>query len=100
MSETYGIIRLAKTKSAAVHAAQYHNDRLPGEHSNPDIKPHLHELNQEFLVHGKYEDEIAERTKDLKKEGSQGCRRSRGRHDDSFAGMVPGTFLRRGDGIF
>lgn len=67
MSETYGIIRLAKTKSAAVHAAQYHNDRLPGEHSNPDIKPHLHELNQEFLVHGKYEDEIAERTKDLKR---------------------------------
>ena len=67
MSETYGIIRLAKTKSTAVHAAQYHNDRLPGEHSNPDIKPQLHELNQEFLVHGKYEDEIAERTKDLKR---------------------------------
>ena len=67
MSETYGIIRLAKTKSTAVHAAQYHNDRLPGEHSNPDIKPHLHELNQEFLAHGKYEDEIAERTKDLKR---------------------------------
>lgn len=67
MSETYGIIRLAKTKSTAVHAAQYHNDRLPGEHSNPDIKPKLHELNQEFLAHGKYEDEIAERTKDLKR---------------------------------
>lgn len=67
MSETYGIIRLAKTKSTAVNAAQYHNDRLPGVHSNPDIKPHLHELNQEFLAHGKYEDEIAERTKDLKR---------------------------------
>lgn len=67
MAETYGIIRLAKTKSTAVHAAQYHNDRLPGEHSNPDIKPNLHELNQEFLAHGKYEDEIAERTKDLKR---------------------------------
>lgn len=67
MSETYGIIRLAKTKSTAVHAAQYHNDRLPGEHSNPDIKPHMHELNCEFLAHGKYEDEIAERTKDLKR---------------------------------
>lgn len=67
MAETYGIIRLAKTKSTAVHAAQYHNDRLPGVHSNPDIKPHLHELNQEFLAHGKYEDEIAERTKDLKR---------------------------------
>lgn len=67
MSETYGIIRLAKTKSTAVHAAQYHNDRLPGEHSNPDIKPKLHELNQELLAHGKYEDEIAERTKDLKR---------------------------------
>lgn len=67
MSETYGIIRLAKTKSTAVHAAQYHNDRLPGVHSNPDIKPKLHELNQEFLAHGKYEDEIAERTKDLKR---------------------------------
>lgn len=67
MAEVYGIIRLAKTKGAAVHAAQYHNDRLPGVHSNPDIKPHLHELNQEFLAHGKYEDEIAERTKDLKR---------------------------------
>lgn len=67
MAEVYGIIRLAKTKGAAVHAAQYHNDRLPGVHSNPDIKPHLHELNQEFLTHGKYEDEIAERTKDLKR---------------------------------
>lgn len=33
----YGICRVQKVKAAAVGSMQYHNDRLPGEHSNPNI---------------------------------------------------------------
>ena len=67
MSDSYGIIRLQKTKGAAVHAAQYHNDRLPGTHSNPDIDQSKTKLNVQLLAHGRYEDEIEARLKDVKR---------------------------------
>ena len=67
MSDSYGIIRLKKTKGAAVHAAQYHNDRLPGNHSNPDIDPSKTKLNVQMLAHGSYEDEIENRLKGVKR---------------------------------
>lgn len=67
MSDAFGIIRLQKTKGAAIHAAQYHNDREPGKHLNPDIDPERTPLNIELVAHGRYEDEIEARTKDLKR---------------------------------
>lgn len=61
MSRFFGIIRLEKCKSTAVSAMEYHNDRLPGEHSNKDIDPSRTHLNRELIAHGRYADEIAAR---------------------------------------
>lgn len=58
---SYGILRVQKVKAAAVHAMQYHNDRLPGEHSNKDIDPSRTPLNREWVAHGRYEDEVSGR---------------------------------------
>ena len=38
---SYVIARVIKVKSTAIGAMQYHNDRAPGEHLNPDIDPEL-----------------------------------------------------------
>lgn len=37
-----------KCKGAAIGAMQYHNDRAPGEHLNPDIDPERTHLNYEL----------------------------------------------------
>ena len=39
---SYVIARVIKVKSTAIGAMQYHNDRAPGEHLNPDIDPDTH----------------------------------------------------------
>lgn len=57
----YGIIRVQKVKRAAVGAMQYHNDRVPGEHSNEDIDPERTAYNKEYVKHGSYRAEVAER---------------------------------------
>lgn len=57
----YGIIRVEKVKRAAVGSMQYHNDRVPGEHSNEDIDPTRTPDNKEFVEHGSYRAEVAER---------------------------------------
>lgn len=57
----YGICRVMKVKSTAVAAMQYHNDRLPGEHSNPNIDPGRRGENVEFVKHGSYRAEVNER---------------------------------------
>ena len=57
----YGIIRVQKVKAAAVGSMQYHNDRVPGEHSNEDIDPTRTPENKEFVKHGSYRAEVAER---------------------------------------
>ena len=57
----YGIIRVQKVKSAAVGSMQYHNDRLPGEHDNPDIDPSRTRENVEYIGHGSYRAEVKKR---------------------------------------
>lgn len=37
MGKQYAILRVQKCKGAAIGAMQYHNDREPGKHTNPDI---------------------------------------------------------------
>lgn len=69
----YGIIRLSKVKSTAVHSMQYHNDRQPGTHDNPDIDPARTPLNQSWVPHGDYRDEVARRIE----EGRKSTRRVR-----------------------
>ena len=41
---------IAKYKATAIGAMQYHNDRAPGKHLNPDIDPERTHLNYE--LHG------------------------------------------------
>lgn len=57
----YGICRVQKVKAAAVGSMQYHNDRLPGEHSNPNIDHSKRGDNAEFIKHGSYRAEVNDR---------------------------------------
>ena len=58
---SYGICRVQKVKAAGVKAMQYHNDRMPGEHSNADIDHSRTHLNYELCRHGSYSREVQER---------------------------------------
>lgn len=57
----YGIIRVQKVKAPAVRSMQYHNDRVPGQHSNEDIDQEKSSLNKEYIEHGSYRAEVNER---------------------------------------
>lgn len=57
----YGIIRVQKVKAPAVGSMQYHNDRVPGKHSNEDIDQEKSNLNKEYIEHGSYRAEVNER---------------------------------------
>ena len=57
----YGIIRVQKVKAPAVGSMQYHNDRVPGHHSNEDIDQEKSNLNKEYIEHGSYRAEVNER---------------------------------------
>lgn len=57
----YGIIRVQKVKAPAVGSMQYHNDRVPGRHSNEDIDQEKSNLNKEYIEHGSYRAEVNER---------------------------------------
>lgn len=57
----YGIIRVQKVKAPAVGSMQYHNDRVPGQHSNDDIDQEKSNLNKEYIEHGSYRAEVNER---------------------------------------
>lgn len=57
----YGIIRVQKVKAPAVGSMQYHNDRVPGRHSNEDIDQEKSKLNKEYIEHGSYRAEVNER---------------------------------------
>ncbi len=57
----YGIIRVQKVKAPAVGSMQYHNDRVPGQHSNEDIDKEKSNLNKEYIEHGSYRAEVNER---------------------------------------
>lgn len=57
----YGIIRVQKVKAPAVGSMQYHNDMVPGQHSNEDIDQEKSNLNKEYIEHGSYRAEVNER---------------------------------------
>lgn len=65
----YGICRVQKVKRSAVGSMQYHNDRMPGEHSNPNIDPDKRKDNVEFIEHGSYRAEVNDRIERFRKSG-------------------------------
>lgn len=61
MAKQYAILRVQKCKGAEIGAMQYHNDREPGNHTNPDIDPTRTRMNREMCQHADYEGEIQAR---------------------------------------
>ena len=57
MGKQYAILRVQKCKGAEIGAMQYHNDREPGKHTNPDIDQSRTRLNREMCPHADYEGE-------------------------------------------
>lgn len=64
MGKQYAILRVQKCKGAAIGAMQYHNDREPGRHANPDIDKSRTRLNCEMRPHVDYEREVQARIDD------------------------------------
>lgn len=73
MGKQYAILRVQKCKGAEIGAMQYHNDREPGKHTNPDIDQFRTRLNREMCPHADYEGEIQARID----EGYSGTRKVR-----------------------
>ena len=61
MGKQYAILRVQKCKGAEIGAMQYHNDREPGNHTNPDIDPTRTRMNREMCPHADYEGEVQTR---------------------------------------
>lgn len=61
MGKQYAILRVQKCKGAEIGAMQYHNDREPGKHMNPDIDQFRTRLNREMCPHADYEGEVQAR---------------------------------------
>ena len=61
MGKQYAILRVQKCKGAAIGAMQYHNDREPGKHTNPDIDQTRTRMNRELCPHADYEGEVQAR---------------------------------------
>lgn len=61
MGKQYAILRVQKCKGAEIGAMQYHNDREPGKHTNPDIDPTRTRMNHEMCQHADYEGEVQAR---------------------------------------
>lgn len=61
MGKQYAILRVQKCKGAEIGAMQYHNDRAPGKHTNPDIDPTRTRMNREMCPHADYEGEVQAR---------------------------------------
>lgn len=73
MGKQYAILRVQKCKGAEIGAMQYHNDREPGNHTNPDIDQSRTRLNREMCPHADYEREVQAKID----EGYKGTRRVR-----------------------
>lgn len=73
MGKQYAILRVQKCKGAEIGAMQYHNDREPGKHTNPNIDQSRTRLNREMCPHAGYEGEIQARIDD----GYSGTRKVR-----------------------
>ena len=61
MGKQYAILRVQKCKGAEIGAMQYHNDREPGKHTNPDIDRSRTWMNRELCPHADYEGEVQAR---------------------------------------
>lgn len=61
MGKQYAILRVQKCKGAEIGAMQYHNDREPGKHANPDIDQSRTRMNRELCPHADYEGEVQAR---------------------------------------
>lgn len=61
MGKQYAILRVQKCKGAEIGAMQYHNDREPGKHTNPNIDQSRTRLNREMCPHADYEGEVQAR---------------------------------------
>ena len=61
MGKQYAILRVQKCKGAEIGAMQYHNDREPGKHANPDIDQSRTRMNREMCPHADYEGEVQAR---------------------------------------
>lgn len=61
MGKQYAILRVQKCKGAEIGTMQYHNDREPGKHTNPDIDQSRTRLNREMCPHADYEGEVQAR---------------------------------------
>lgn len=64
MGKQYAILRVQKCKGAEIGAMQYHNDREPGKHTNPDIDQSRTRMNRELCPHVDYEREVQARIDD------------------------------------
>ena len=51
MGKQYAILRVQKCKGAEIGAMQYHNDREPGKHTNPEIDQSRTRLNRVMCPH-------------------------------------------------
>ena len=51
MGKQYAILRVQKCKGAEIGAMQYHTDREPGKHTNPDIDQSRTRMNRELCPH-------------------------------------------------
>ena len=61
MGKQYAILRVQKCKGAEIGAMQYHNDREPGKHANPNIDQSRTRMNREMCPHADYEGEVQAR---------------------------------------
>ena len=84
MGKQYAILRVQKCKGAAIGAMQYHNDRVPGQHSNEDIDYGKSNLNKEYIEHGSYRAEVQQMRKSGKQLESE---RSSGRPESRSKGV-------------
>ena len=76
MGKQYAILRVQKCKGAEIGAMQYHNDREPGKHTNPDIDQSRTRMNRELCPHADYEGEVQARS-DRAKRARESLRNSR-----------------------
>ena len=97
MGKQYAILRVQKCKGAEIGAMQYHNDREPGKHTNPDIDPTRTRMNREMCPHADYEGEVQARI-DAGYRGTRKVRKDAVRLVEGIVTASPEFFEGVGDG--
>ena len=91
MGKQYAILRVQKCKGAEIGAMQYHNDREPGKHTNPDIDQSRTRMNRELCPHADYEGEVRARI-DAGYKGTRKVRKDAVRLVEGIVTASPGFF--------